>query len=555
MKTWIKGGLVYDGSGCQPEYMDILIEDSRISRIEKTGERIDGKGRGQNDWNQNGRSRNGWNGNAGDQVIVINASGKVVTPGFIDSHRHCDAEALQNIKFGQAELAQGITTALAGNCGMSLYPSDDSTRRGMYGFMEPCLGKILEEIGPCDMASYRKLLEERNLSLNIGSLTGTGAVRNAVKGFQKTPFSEAEMDRACSLIREAMDQGAFGLSSGIMYIPECYNTPGEFKRLLQAAGTYDRIWSCHIRGEGDSLVQATEEAVNLSKESGMPLNISHFKSVGSRNWGREICRAIDVIEASKADVTVDFYPYTGGATTLLTLLPPSMIGETIAGTLLALKIPAGQDRLRKALKESEPGWDNMVRDIGWERIIVSSVNQPENEKYVGRSISENARRYGFKDEAGFLAELLWEEDGKAGGILMSMEQKDVDRVAALPYSMVISDALYGSPKHPHPRLYGAFPKMIREYVMERKILTMEEAIHKMSGKTAKRFGIQERGYLREGYYADINIFDPHTLKDTAVYTKPASPAEGMEYVFVNGKIAWWNGEVKEPAGRVLLKER
>ncbi|WP_148409623.1 N-acyl-D-amino-acid deacylase family protein [Murimonas intestini] len=528
MRTLIRNGLVYDGSGNSPVLHDILIEGDRIQEVRKAGT----------------ASLEG-------DICVIDASGLAVTPGFIDSHRHCDAAAILDEGFGKAELAQGITTALAGNCGMSLYPSSDASRQEMYDFLEPCLGKIPAGLAAEDVDSYLEQLSRRPLRVNLGSLTGTGAVKIAVKGFSKSAFSKGELDRACALVRESLEGGAFGLSSGIMYVPECYSSHTEYIRLLKELQPYSRVLSCHIRGEGDSLVESVKEITGLAEEAGIPLNISHFKSVGCQNWGSQIYRAIEVIESSKADVTVDFYPYTGGSTTLMTLLPPEFVEEEMAGTLAKLETARGRDLLRHMLKEKTPGWDNMVQDIGWDRIIVSSAARPVNEKYTGRSIADNTQKYGFEDEVDFFAELLCGDGGKTGGILMSMDQRDVDTVASLPYSMVISDSLYGSASSPHPRLYGAFPRFIREYAVERKILSMETAVRKMTGQTADRFGIPRRGYIREGYFADINIFDPEKVKDGADYSRPVCLSSGMDYVFVNGKLAWEKTKAEGAAGRVL----
>ena len=218
MRNLIRNGLVYDGSGSSPVLHDILIEGDRIQEVRKAGT----------------ASLEG-------DICVIDASGLAVTPGFIDSHRHCDAAAILDEGFGKAELAQGITTALAGNCGMSLYPSSDASRQEMYDFLEPCLGKIPAGLAAEDVDSYLDQLRRRPLRINLGSLTGTGAVKIAVKGFSKSAFSKEELDRACALVRESLEGGAFGLSSGIMYVPECYSSHTEYIRLLKELQTLSLI--------------------------------------------------------------------------------------------------------------------------------------------------------------------------------------------------------------------------------------------------------------------------------------------------------------------------
>lgn len=529
MKKRIAGGLVYDGTGAPPRRADLLLEDGRIAGIGSF--------------------------DAGAAEETVDTSGLAVTPAFIDSHRHCDFAAVSDPGFGGLELAQGIGTVLGGNCGMSPFPSSDASRAQMYDFIEPCLGRAPAGFAPTGFAGYRAALEKTAPAVNVGSLVGTGAVKVAAKGFAKTPYTQREMERAQGFLKEALEEGAFGISSGIMYTPECYSTREEFVRLLSPAARFGRVWTCHIRGEGDSLVPSVEEVIDIARRAQLPLNISHFKSVGCGNWHDAVFRAVDRIEAARArgqDVTVDYYPYTGGSTTLLTLVPPSCAGDGTEALLRALGKPEGVEKLRRELARPQPGWDNMARMIGWERIVVSSVSLPENKRYQGRNIKEICEERGC-DPAALTAELLVSERGKVGVILMSMAQEDVDTVAKLPYSAVISDSLYGAPDFPHPRLYGSFAKIIRDAVRERKLFPLETAVHKMTGMTAARFGIPARGVLREGAAADLNLFDPAAFGDRATFGEPKQPASGMEAVLLGGETVWRRGRRTGRLGaRVLL---
>ncbi|MCI8441657.1 MAG: amidohydrolase family protein [Provencibacterium sp.] len=529
MKTLITGGLVYDGTGAPPLQADVLFEDGKILEIGRIPPE------------------------AADTLLA--AEKKAVTPGFIDSHRHADLAALADPDFGEAELAQGITTCLTGNCGLAPFPSRPQTFPEVLDFIEPCLGSAPPGLQPGSFADYLKQLQGKSWPLNIGGLAATGAVKAAVKGYGKSPFTRQEMADAQQMLKEALLSGAFGLSAGIMYTPECYSSKEEFIRLLAPAAPFARPLCCHIRGEGDSLVASVQEAISLADEAGLPLNISHFKSVGCRNWREQIFRAIEKIEAARSrgqDVTVDFYPYTGGSTTLLTLIPPSLTGSTTGETLRALDAPDGAERLKKDLLRDWPGWDNMVDSIGWERVIISSVARQENKPLQGRDVAEICQKSG-EDEAAFICRLLVEEQGKVGVVLMSMDQADVDTVARLPYSMVISDSLYGAPDCPHPRLFGSFGRIFRDMVRERGILCFEEALHKMTGMTAERFGLKGRGFLRPGYVADINIFSPEAFGDRGDYSHPRQLCQGMEMVFVGGRMVWNSrGRTGKNSGTVLL---
>lgn len=524
MKIKIENGLIYDGSGGKPFPGDILIENDKIAAIEPR------EGSLQSSVSESWKPD-----------LIIYAGHKAVTPGFLDSHRHGDLAAISDPDFGEIELAQGITTVLGGNCGLTPFPYVESTGRQMLDFIEPCLGKASEDMKFAGFSEYMAALEAAKPYINTGQMIGTGAVKIAAKGFGKEPFTKAEMDRAKGYIREALEEGAFGASIGIMYVPECYSSTAEFIELLKDVGKYNRIVTCHIRGEADGLISSVEEVLKIGREAEVPINISHFKAVGLKNWQKTIYQAIEKIDQARAagqDVTVDFYPYTGGSTTLMTLLPPSIQEPRMQDTLNILSTRDGADLLKREIYKQHEGWDNMVLDVGWDRILISSVTKAQNKQFVGKNVQEIAEEWGYADPADFVRELLVDEEGKVGIIQMSMDPSDLDTIARLPYSMVISDALYGNTDSPHPRLYGSFPRVISDFVMKRGILKLETAIHKMTQMTAERFRIQGRGTLAVGNYADINIFNPQRLRDQATYNKPKQLSTGLDMAFINGKLVW-----------------
>ena len=526
----IQGGTVYDGSGGVPEQADVLIRDGVVADV---GPALSCEG-----------------------ARIIDARGKAVTPGFVDIHRHCDIAPFTQPDFGRIELAQGITTTVVGNCGLAPVPTTDRWREETYDYIEPVMGAIPHALRFETYAGYTEALQKAGLPLNFGFLASAGAIKTAVKGFAKTPYSAAELERAAAYVREAMDAGACGLSLGIMYQPECYSTPGENAVLARAAAERDGVLCTHIRGEGDSLVESVREVIGIADRAGIRLNISHFKSTDVRNWRDTIFKATDCIEAARArgqEVTADFYPYDGGSTTLLSLLPPSLLEENMADTFARLSTTEGKRTFREELQKTHPKWDNMALSIGWERIVVSSVTLPRHAAYQGRSVAELAQREGYAEPADFAAELMAEESGKVGIIVLSMSPEDVETVARLPYTALISDALYGG-GNPHPRLYGSFPKFLREMVLEKKLMPMQTAIHKMTAMPADRAGLRDRGRIASGMPADVLVFDAAQFKDHAVYQDSRRLATGMDWVLMGGEPVWESGLVSsQRSGRVLRR--
>ena len=515
-KILIRGGLLVDGSGAPARYGNVLAEGGRILSV---GEE------------------------EGPADEVIEAGGRVVCPGFIDIHRHCDAKFLEPGDFGRVMLAQGITTTVVGNCGMSLTPSPKDSA-GMYSFMEAVLGSGCGELGLHAYRDYLKALDAKPLPVNAASMVGTGSVKITVKGFSSAPYTPKELEKAAALIEDALEAGAVGVSCGIMYIPECYSSASEFAAILKPLGKAGRTLTAHIRGEGDSLVPSVREIIGIGREAGCPVEISHFKSCGMENWRRGIHEAIALIEEARAagqDVTCDFYPYEGGSTALTTMLPPSFVAGDMDGALRRLGTKEGVAQFREAAAVRYPDWDNYAVTLGWDRILISGVAAEENRPFIGLNVEEAAEKFGFADAAACAAHLMHTDGGKTAIINMSMCQDDIDTVARLPYSIVISDSIYADTDTPHPRMYGSFPKIIREYVRERGVLTLEQAVAKMTSLPARRMGLAGRGVLQAGAYADILMLDPARFCDRATFASPTLPAEGLDLALLNGETVWKDG--------------
>ena len=539
MDILIKNGLVCDGSGALPVHADVLIQGEKIARIAPRIEAADL--------------------NAAD-TEVVDAGGKLVTPGFIDIHRHCDIMPFKDSPFGEIELRQGITTTFVGNCGLAPVPSAPETRAELYSYLEPVIGAVPKDLVFETYADYFTALEQADLPLNIGVLAGSDSIKIAVKGFGNQAYTDEEMERARALVRQALDQGAFGLTLGIMYQPECYSSREELTAVVQAAAGPGRVLCTHIRGEGNSLVESVDEVIDVAAQAGIALNISHLKATGVKNWNKKIHTAIARIEQARAagqDVTADFYPYDGGSTTLQSLLPPTVMAESLEQLIRNLSGPEGRKRLREELAKEHDGWDNMAESIGWDRILISSVTLPEHHFMLGRSVGAAAEEAGYAEPADLAADLLVAEEGRVGIIVLSMSQEDVDTVAGLPYTMLISDALYGGEsKHAHPRLLGATARFIRNYTQKRNVISLAEAIKKMTFLPAQRMGLPDRGLIKEGYQADLLVFAPEQFQDHADYTGSHELCTGMDLVLLGGRKVLADGKVLDTAqGRLLRRNQ
>ena len=539
-KILLTNGLIYDGSGEEPFEGDILIEDETIKKIFRKEEESET-----------------WGNGIKNEAVIIDAKNRAVTPGFVDIHRHCDVLPFYGTEFGKAMIAQGITTAVTGNCGFSMVPvpEKDELAEEMFVFAEPVVGAPYR--GILTYEEYSKKLDEIRLPVNLASMIGCGTIKIAVKGFSNAPFTEEEMQRASGYIDNALANGAVGVSAGIMYLPECYNSIEDYIRMLSPMKKYKVPFCVHIRGEGDRMVESIKEVIEIGEKIECPVEISHFKSCGKKNWGREIHHAISLIEKARVkgiDISCDFYPYEGGSTSLTTMIPPDFVNGDMKYAIERLGTGKGVEEFCRALQKTYSDWDNYAITLGWNRILISGVNKKGNRKFIGKSVLEAAKETGFLTPAAFAAWLIHDENGKVAIINKSMCQDDIDVVAKLPYACVISDSIYAVTDTPHPRMYGAFPKIIREYVRERHIYTLQEAIKKMTSLPAKRMNLARRGLIKEGYFADINIFDPHDFRDNATYERPMQIASGLLKCFINGKLAWEKGEMcNDGCGRKLQR--
>ncbi|MDO4739785.1 MAG: amidohydrolase family protein [Eubacteriales bacterium] len=526
MRTLICGGTIADGSGAPLYRGDVLVEGGRIAAVGPAC--------------------------SCEEAQIVHADGLLVCPAFVDIHRHLDAKPLLRSPM-ESELRQGIATAVAGNCGFSLAPLSGPHKTEKRENDLPILGAYPQGFS-LRFPEYLDALEHSAPALNTAAMIGLGAVRICLSGFSDAPLSEKQLADGAAMIEEALQSGAAGVSAGIMYLPEFYTKPEEYSRLLRALRGGKKPLVTHIRGEGDTLVASVAEVLRIAREAECPLEISHFKSCGMRNWGREIHAAIELIERARSlgqDVTVDFYPYDGGSTALTTMLPPAFVQGDMQRALRDLGTQKGLNELRAALALSYPDWDNYAISLGWDRILIASA-EGENRRFLGLSVAEAAERFGFADAAALAAHLMHSENGRTAIINLSMDQGDIDAIARLPYSCLISDAIYADTDTPHPRMHGAFPRFFEEYVRRRKVLGAPEAIRKMTSMPAERIQLAGRGRLQPGCFADIALIDPDTFGSDATFSSPAHMARGLAGLLVNGSLRVRGDELTgAPSGMAL----
>jgi N-acyl-D-amino-acid deacylase len=526
----IQQAQVVDGSGAPSFVADVAVRGDLIAQVGQVHER--------------------------QARLVIDGAGLIVAPGFIDLHTHSDYTLLVN-PLAESKVRQGVTTEVIGNCGTSPAPLGEDG----YPIVRARMAQQYQlDVTWRSFGEYLERLAEAGVAVNVVPLVGHGAVRSAVMAYAQRPPSAAELERMRGLVADAMAAGAFGLSTGLVYAPGCYADTDELVELAKVVARLDGFYASHIRGESDTVLEAAREAIAVGERAGVAVHISHLKTAGRANWEKTpaLLDMLDQAQARGLDVSGDMYPYTAGATSLGALLPPWVHEGGLAKLLPRLRDGSVRERIRHDIAHGLDDWWNPVRAAGWSGIQIGRA--PHHRSYQGLHLTEVAalRRQDPLDAA---LDLLVAEEGNAGVVLFMMDEPQVRAILQHQRVMIGSDAGATAPYgllgrgHPHPRAYGTFPRVLGTYVRELRLITLEEAIHRMTGLAAWRLGLGDRGLIRAGYKADLVLFDAQRVADRATYESPHCYPSGIEWVIVNGQIVLRHGDrLPVLPGRVLLRQ-
>jgi len=466
---------------------------------------------------------------------TIDAAGKTVAPGFIDMLGQSERTILVDPRL-PSKIYQGITTEITGE-GDSIAPLNDAiiqSDRSGYDYL-----KITPDWR--SLGQYFARLEKQGMGINLATYVGATQVRRMVLGDDDTQPTPAQLDQMKALVREAMQDGAVGVSTSLEYAPAPYAKTDELIALASEAGKFGGIYATHMRNESDSVLEAIDEALRIGREAHVPVEIWHIKVAGKNNWGRmpEVVAKIDAARAAGADVTADTYAYTAWFNDFSAFIPSWAHDGGTEKLVDRLRDPATRERIRKDMLTPSRDWDNEWQEIpGPEAIMIGAVEKPALVPLLGKRLSEIAKLWN-EDPLDALFDLLI-QDPSTDVAVFGMSQPDVTLALQQPWVSIDNDSEGTSPEgilgqsHPHPRAYGTFPRILSKYVREEKVLTLEDAIRKFSALPAQRLRFTDRGVLKAGMWADVVIFDPATVRDRATFDNPNQLSEGMQYVLVNG---------------------
>jgi N-acyl-D-amino-acid deacylase len=522
----IRGADLIDGTGAKPRRADLAVAGDRIAEV------------GQIDRSRGRR--------------MIEATGLALAPGFVDIHSHSDYHLLIQPTADSA-VRQGVTLEIGGNCGYAAAPiwgpwleERAATYRDLYGLDHPWQS----------VADYLDRLEAGGISENFGLLMGHNTLRGSVLGGANRSPSPAELEAMVAGARRGMAEGALGLSTGLVYAPACFSKPDELAAIAAEVQKSGGILTCHMRSEGDGLLEAIEEIIDVASLAAIPLQISHLKTSGERNWPK-LAHALLLIEEARSgglDVSCDRYPYTASNTGLQAVLPTWVLEGGQQERVERLRDSAARARIAQELTT------HYAADY-WSRLLISEVTQAEHRRYEGSRVAE-AATLAAKAPIDFVLDLLIAERMQVDAIFFTMCEDNLESILTRPYAMIASDS--GCRGHegplsrgrPHPRTFGTFPRVLGHYVRERRLLDLPTAIQKMTWDPCRKLGLMDRGRLQPGCVADLVLFDPATVSDRATYEAPIQYPAGIHHVFVNGVAVVEAGEhTGARPGRAVRKTR
>jgi N-acyl-D-aspartate/D-glutamate deacylase len=523
----IAGGSVIDGTGAPAVLADVGVRDGHIASI---GTLTDA-----------------------DATRRIDATGLVVAPGFIDMHNHSDYTILVEPK-GESAIRQGLTTLVIGES-----RSAGPVRAGVND--DPRSRADGVTVDWTTLGGYFQKIEKTRVATNIASYVGEEQVWTYVKGYGQSPATPDEIEAMKKLVAQAMEEGAMGLSTSLLVPPSSLATTENLIELAKVAKQYGGIYSTHIRDEGERVFDAVEEAIAVGKGADIPVDIIHMKIAHKRLWGRvnEIIAMVQKARDEGHNIQANVYPYTAGQNNLSSIIPPWAVDGGREKMLERLKTPSLRPRLRREILNGLPGWYNhyLATGDGWAGMILVTLRHEKNRPFQGRRMSELIKARGG-NPADVLMDVLIEENGTVPTVFFHHSEPDMQLVMKQPWTSIGSDggalSIDGptSRTHPHPRYFGTFPRVLGRYVRELGVLTLPEAVKKMTSMNADKIGIKDRGRIAAGQWADITIFDANRVIDRATFEKPHQYPDGIEYVIVNGAVTLEKGQhTGELAGRVI----
>jgi N-acyl-D-amino-acid deacylase len=524
----IRNGHIVDGTGSPWYAADIAIRDGRIARIGRLGD-VSAK-------------------------QSIDARGRVVAPGFIDMLGQSDLTILVDPRL-PSKIYQGITTEVTGE-GSSVAPlSDPLVRRDHLAFDHYKITPEWHTLG-----EYFARLEKQGIGINVADYVGATQVRKVVLGDADRPPSAVELDQMRALVRQAMQDGAVGVSTSLQYSPAPYASTDELIALASEAAKYGGIYATHMRNEGDAEMTALQETARIAREAHIPVEIWHLKTAGKPNWGKmhQVVSFIEQARASGLDISADTYAYAAWSNSLSAFVPPWAHDGGDTKMIGRLRDTVMRARIKQDMRTPSKDWDNEWQEIpGPEAILISAVQNPKLLPLQGKTVAQIAKERNA-DPMDVIFDILINDGGFTEVSVFAMDESDVALALKQPWISICNDSSGTSPdgilgeEHPHPRAYGTFPRILRKYVREEQLLTLPEAIRKFSALPAQKMGFADRGVLKEGMWADVVIFDPERIHDVATFDKPNQLSVGMDYVLVNGVPVISEGKMTgDKPGKVL----
>jgi len=514
----LRGGTIYDGSGGKPYIGDVALKGDTIAALGDLGD--------------------------ADAPMVIGVEGLAVAPGFINMLSWANESLIEDGR-SQSDIRQGVTLEVMGE-GASMGPLSDSMKAELLAQQSD----VVYDIEWTTLGEYLEFLERRGISTNVASFIGAETPRRYVIGHEDRPPSPKELDEMRELVRQAMEEGAMGVASSLIYPPGFFAETEELIALAKVAAGYDGVYASHIRNEGAGIIGAVEELIRIAREANIRAEIYHLKSAGKANWPLfdDVIALIEAARAEGLQITADVYTYPASATGLNATVPPWVQEGGFEASVKRMQDPAIRKKLAAEMLEESDEWENGFLAVGSpDNILLIGFKSEALKPLTGKTVAEVAAMRGTSPQETIM-DLIIEDDSRIGTVYFGQSEDIVRRAVSLPWVSFNSDEASLAPEgvflksNPHPRAYGSFARVLAKYVRDERVITLEDAVHKLAALPAQVLKLDRRGELRQGFFADVVVFDPATIEDHATFTEPHQYATGMVHVFVNGEQVLKDGD-------------